>query len=185
MIFFQPIYYSKLHSLCVFVLLFCFARVFSHKISWYCLLKVRLGMGLLHVELSQIVSLRWGLSSCLLFNMKFRKYLSGIWGAKCWCTRSLIFSKLRYNEMAVCQESWRWELPKALPRIQVTLKQGCWHYTLHTYLTLNQSPPWVVLLVKQRFSCAAIDFCLNCQVLVIVIILEKEFSLCSVAWSHL
>ena len=76
--------------------------------------------------------------------MKFRKYLSGIWGAKCWCTRSLIFSKLRYNEMAVCQESWRWELPKALPRIQVTLEQGCWHYTLHS---ISDSQPVLSVLL--------------------------------------
>ena len=134
-------------------------------------------MGLLQ-NFHKILSLRWGLSSCL-FNMKFRKYLSGIGGAKCWCTRSLIFSKLRYNEMAVCQESWRWELPRQdLPRIQVTLKQGWWlHTPLHTYLTLYQSSPSVVLLVEQSFSCVVIDFCLICQVWVIVIILEKEFSL--------
>ena len=155
--------------------MFCFARV-SPKVSWCCCLNVRLGNGVTG-ELSQILSLRWGLSSCLLFNLKFRKYLSGIWGAKCWCTRSLIFSKLRYNEMAVCQESWRWELPKALPRIQVTLEQGCWHYTLHSISDSQPVLSVLLILVKQRFSCYVIDFCLICQVSVIVIILEKEFSL--------
>ena len=63
----------------------------------------------------------------------------------------------------------------ALPRIQVTLEQGCWHFTRR-----DQSLPIPSVcghIGKTEVFVCCHWFCLNCQVLLIVIILEKEFSL--------